>query len=125
VCPALAPGGEATLEGLGAWRGAVTILADGGSASATEDFIVRLRESGVARVIGERTTGAGCGYVDGAPPVTLPYLGLAVRAPNCARVTAEGVNEIEGLAPDVELPLDRLSGREAVAAVLAAVSAPR
>jgi len=61
--------------------------------------------------------------VDGAPPVVLPHLGLEVRAPNCARFTGKGVNEVEGLVPDVDIPLAAVGGQQAVSAVLAAVAA--
>lgn len=123
VCAALPPLAPLSLPGLGAWTGPVVIVADRKSASATEDFIVRLRESGVARLVGERTAGAGCGYVDGGAPVTLPHIGLEVRPPNCARFTREGVNEIEGLIPDRVVGISRLAREDAAAAVLAAVRA--
>lgn len=96
---------------------------DARSRSATEDFIVRLRESGVARSLGERSAGAGCGYVDGGAPITLAHIGIAVRPPNCARFTREGVNEIEGLAPDLPIPISRLAGVDAAVAVLRAINA--
>lgn len=125
VCPVLPPLEPLILDGLGGWTGPVVIVANRASGSATEDFIVRLRESGVARLVGERTAGAGCGYVDGGAPYTLAHIGLVVRPPNCARYTRDGVNEVEGLTPDVAIAFDGLSGRDAVAAVLAAANAAR
>ena len=57
-----APASEFTeTPGTGAWNGQLFILADGGTASAAEDFIVWLHGSGAATLIGERTPGAGCG----------------------------------------------------------------
>jgi len=123
VCPVLDGESLETTMGRGPWRGRVVVLADGRSASATEDFIVRLRESGVARLAGARTAGAGCGYVDDPPAVRLPAIGVEVRAPNCARFTSNGVNEVEGLTPDIAVPLEASGDRHAVAAVLAAIAA--
>lgn len=121
VCPALPPLEPLTVDGLGGWTGPVAIVADRASGSATEDFIVRLRESGVARLVGERTAGAGCGYVDGGAPFTMAHIGLEVRLPNCARFTRDGMNEIEGLVPDQVVAISRLPREEIAAAVLAAI----
>ena len=123
VCPVLPAADLLSLAGLGAWTGPTVVLMDARSGSATEDFIVRLRESGVARSLGERSAGAGCGYVDGGAPITLAHIGIAVRPPNCARFTREGVNEIEGLAPDLPIPISRLAGVDAAVAVLRAINA--
>lgn len=123
VCPILPPADLLSLAGLGAWTGPTVVLMDARSGSATEDFIVRLRESGVARLLGERSAGAGCGYVDGGAPITLAHIGIEVRPPNCARFTRDGVNEIEGLAPDLPIPISRLPGVDAAVAVLRAISA--
>ncbi|GGD56370.1 hypothetical protein GCM10007235_30970 [Pseudoxanthomonas indica] len=91
------------LVGTGAWQGPVLILSDGGTASASEDFVAWLQQNHVATVIGERTLGAGCGYVDGGTRVSLHELPLDVVMPNCARFLEDGRNEIEGIAPDVPL----------------------
>ncbi len=69
------------------------------------------------------TAGAGCGYVDGGAPITLAHIGIEVRPPNCARFTRDGVNEIEGLEPDLPIPISRLPGVYAAVAVLRAISA--
>jgi C-terminal processing protease CtpA/Prc len=89
-----------------AWTGPLFILADGGTASAAEDFIVWLHGSGAATLIGQRTLGAGCGYVDGGAATRLQSAPIGVRMPNCARYLSDGTNEIEGIAPDIELPLN-------------------
>ncbi len=94
------------MAGAGAWTGPLFILADGGTASAAEDFIVWLHGSGAARLIGQRTLGAGCGYVQGGSATRLDVLPLTVRMPNCARYLADGTNEVEGIAPDLTLPMD-------------------
>ncbi len=94
------------LPGEGAWKGPVLILADGGTASAAEEFIVWLHGSGAARVVGQRTLGAGCGYVDGGKPSYFKAVPLAVHMPNCARFLMDGTNEIEGIKPDLPLPME-------------------
>jgi hypothetical protein len=106
----LAPGG--------AWDRPLFLLADGGTASAAEDFIVWLHGSGAAKLIGEHTRGAGCGYVNGGTATPLSVLPLTVRMPNCARYLADGTNEIEGIEPDFELPLDGPAFGEALARAL-------
>jgi hypothetical protein len=105
-CPVFAPEApRETLAGTGAWRGPLLILSDGGTASASEDFVAWLQQNHVATVIGERTLGAGCGYIDGGSRVALRELPLDVVMPNCARFLEDGRNEIEGIAPDVPLDL--------------------
>jgi hypothetical protein len=107
VCPVLAPAEEpARLTGTGEWTGPLFILADRGTGSASEDFVAWLQQNGVATVIGQRTAGAGCGYVGGGGRIRLSAVPLDVMAPNCARLLNNGVNEIEGIAPDVELAMD-------------------
>ncbi len=86
----------------GAWNGPLVILVDGGTASASEGFAAQLRDAGAARVVGSRTFGAGCGYVNGGIPLRLPHSGLEVRMPDCARLRTDGTNEVAGLAPDVD-----------------------
>jgi hypothetical protein len=51
----------ARIDGTGLWTGDLVILADRGSGSATEDYIAWLLDNGVAKIAGERTSGAGCG----------------------------------------------------------------
>jgi len=105
-CPVFAPAApNERLQGVGAWRGPLMILSDGGTASASEDFIAWLQQNRVATVIGERTMGAGCGYVDGGTRVALRQLPLDVVMPNCARFLENGRNEIEGIRPDVPIAL--------------------
>ena len=88
----------------GAWTGPLAILADRRSASATEEFITWLKDNGRAVIAGERTFGAGCGYIDGGSAIPLNAARLHIMMPNCSRYTGEGINEIEGIAPDV--PID-------------------
>lgn len=105
-CAVLAPAGErAILQGTGVWSGPVLILADRGTGSASEDFVAWLQQNKVARVLGETTAGAGCGYVNGGTRTPLHASPFDVRMPNCARFLDDGTNEIEGIAPDVPLPM--------------------
>jgi hypothetical protein len=94
---------QASIAGTGGWRGPVFVLVDGGTASAAEDLVAWLQQNRVAKVIGERTLGAGCGYVDGGTTTHLSQVPLDVRMPNCARFMADGTNEVEGIAPDFPL----------------------
>lgn len=106
-CPVLEPEGErSTLQGAGVWTGPVWILADRHTASASEDFVAWLQQNKVARVLGQTTAGAGCGYVNGGGRTQLRASPFDVRMPNCARFLDNGTNEIEGIAPDVALPMD-------------------
>jgi hypothetical protein len=102
VCANLAPAGEVDeLEGTGAWAGPLAVLVDKRSASAAEDFAYWLAGSGVGRLVGERTFGAGCGYIDGGWAYQFKAFDAHAMMPNCSRYTAEGVNQIEGLEPAV------------------------
>lgn len=108
VCPVLAAEGEpAVIEGSGEWRGPVLVLVDRGTASASEDFVAWLAENKVATVLGARTYGAGCGYVDGGRVSRFVASPFQVKMPNCARFLKDGTNEIEGIAPDIALPMDK------------------
>ena len=109
-------GGIDRLAGQGAWRGPVAVLVDKRSASAAEDFAYWLAGSGVARLVGERTFGAGCGYMDGGWAYQFRAIDGHVMMPNCSRYTANGINQIEGLTPEVAF--DWSDGAEALAAEL-------
>jgi hypothetical protein len=117
------PAGYRYREGL--WARPVLLVMDGGSASATEQFAALLVDNGAARVAGERSMGAGCGYTYGGIQLELEALRLTLRAPDCVRFRASGENERAGMAPDLPIALSRLDGVERAAAVLrAAVHAP-
>lgn len=87
----------------GAWTGPVAILMDGRTASASEQFAALLRDNGAAVLLGQRSLGAGCGYINGGIQSRLPHSGLVVKMPDCARFRASGENELAGLEPDVPL----------------------
>lgn len=114
VCPNLAPAGESVLQGEGVWDGPLALLVDSGTASASEDLVVWLRESHAATILGERTYGAGCGYVRGGAPARLERIGWTILMPNCARYTSDGINEVEGIEPDVPIDLHGGSAAERI-----------
>lgn len=117
VCSNLAPAGEVDRRaGVGAWQGPLAVLVGGKSASAAEDFAYWLAGSGAATLVGERTFGAGCGYVDGGWAYQFSAIEGHVMMPNCSRYTAEGINQIEGLSPDVAY--DWSSGADGLASAL-------
>jgi C-terminal processing protease CtpA/Prc len=79
------------------------VLVDARTASASEYFAAVLQDNNAARIIGMRTMGAGCGYVDGGGEFVLPHTNLRVRVPNCVRLRKDGSTERAGIRPDVEL----------------------
>lgn len=85
------------------WTGPLLLLVDRRSASATEEFAGWLRDNGRGRLAGERTAGAGCGYVDGGNVFVFTAARLHLIMPNCSRYTAAGLNEIEGRSPDISI----------------------
>lgn len=88
------------MKGTGLWTGPLAILTDRKSASAAEEFVTWLKDNKRAVIAGDRTYGAGCGYVDGGNAIALRAARLHLMVPNCSRYTREGVNEIEGISPD-------------------------
>lgn len=95
------------------YTGPLAVLIDGGSASTSEIFAGGLRDLGRARLFGTRTAGA-------ALPSTFERLpsgdGFQYAIANYVS-TGGAVLEGSGVAPDVEVPLDRgtlLKGRDPV-----------
>ena len=79
------------------------VLVDAHTASAAEYFTAVLQDNRAAQIIGTRTMGAGCGYVNGGGEYTLSRTQLRFRAPNCVRLRRDGSNERAGIRPDIEL----------------------
>lgn len=88
----------------GVYDGPLYIWSNSNTASATEDLVGRLKESGAATLIGARTYGAGCGFTNGGIPLKLKHLGLSVQISDCVRYLRTGANEVLGIEPDVALP---------------------
>jgi hypothetical protein len=106
----------------GAWNGPVYLLTDSATASAAEMFVAQMRDRGIARTVGVRTLGLGCGSMVENAPLTLPHSRLSVRIPNCVRLRADGTDEVAGIAPDLAvLPTANESPRARAARVLAVI----
>lgn len=87
----------------GAWNGATYVLIDANTGSAAEMFAALIRDRGIAKTIGKRTFGLGCGFLAGGPPFVLPSSRLAFSIPNCVRLRADGTDEVAGIAPDIPM----------------------
>jgi hypothetical protein len=106
----------------GAWNGPVYLLTDAGTASAAEMFAALMRDSGVAKTVGVRTLGLGCGSMVESAPLTLPHSHLSFRVPNCVRLRADGTDEVAGIRPDLPVaPAANESTRARAARVLAVI----
>ncbi|TBV76707.1 S41 family peptidase [Pseudoxanthomonas winnipegensis] len=92
----------------GAWTGPVYVLTDAKTYSSAEMFAARMHDNGIARTVGVRTGGDGCGFMGKSKPVVLPHSSLRLRMPDCVRLRADGSDEVAGIAPD--LPVLPLSG---------------
>jgi hypothetical protein len=82
----------------------LVLLVDKDTWSAAEYLPALLQDNKAARVIGELTGGAGCGYTDGGIPTVLKNSGGTVKMPDCIRLRADGSDEVDGITPDVLIP---------------------
>ena len=108
----------------GAWTGPVYVLTDARSFSASEMVTAVMRDKGIARTVGVKTGGAGCGFMHDDPPVELPHSHshLRVRVPSCVRLRADGSDEVAGIKPDLEVsPREGEDDRTRAARTIAAV----
>jgi C-terminal processing protease CtpA/Prc len=103
----------------GAWTRPAYVLTDAYTGSAAEAFTALMHDRGVAKTIGTRTRGLGCGFVDFDAPFVLPSARLAFRIPNCARLRGDGTDEVAGIAPD--LPMNAAPGESSRALALRAL----
>jgi hypothetical protein len=94
-----------------AWTGRVYVLTNATSYSAAEMFAAIMQDNAIAKTVGVRTGGDGCGFMEETPPVVLPHSHLRFRMPNCVRLRADGSSEVAGIAPD--LPIAALEGESA------------
>lgn len=88
----------------GAWTGHVYVLTDARTYSSAEMFAAEMQDNRIARLVGVRTGGDGCGFMSEAKPVTLTNSRLRFRIPNCVRLRADGTDEAAGVAPDLPSP---------------------
>jgi len=105
------------------WNGPLVVVVDRHTASASEQFATLLQANGAAVILGERTVGAGCGYVAGGHPLELPHVGLRVHLPNCVRYRGDGENELVGVDPDVRVWETDDGGKSRVRKLAAALAA--
>lgn len=89
----------------GVWTGPVMVLVDGDTASASEEFAALLQDNRAGIIVGAPTRGAGCGHARGEITTVLSHSGARFRLPNCARLRADGTNEVSGIDPDVLIGL--------------------
>ncbi|HVS30465.1 MAG TPA: S41 family peptidase [Thermoanaerobaculia bacterium] len=82
----------------------LTVLVDGGTASAAEYFAAILQDNKAAKIVGLPTRGSGCGHTNGGIFVNLPNSRGRLALPDCARMRADGSNEVLGVMPDVLVP---------------------
>ena len=80
------------------------VAVDSDTWSAAEYFAAILQDNGAAKIFGEVTGGAGCGYTNGGIPTTLNHSHAAVKMPDCVRLRKDGSNEVSGITPDVLVP---------------------
>jgi hypothetical protein len=104
----------------GIWHGPLFVLVDQETWSAAEEFAAILQDNHAALILGEPTGGAGCGHTDYSEPVTFSHSGAKLSLPDCARLRADGSNEVRGIVPDVPLPWGRHDGLALRARLLAA-----
>lgn len=122
ACPVLAPSDDATqTTGTGQWTGPLYLLADHRTGSASEDFLAWLQQNDVATVLGERTAGEGCGYVNGGGRIRLDAIPFDVMASNCTRFLNDGTNEIEGITPDTVIAMEKADPARQIEALVAAL----
>lgn len=94
----------------GVWRGPLIVLVNGGTGSAAEEFAALLQDNRAAVIIGAPTAGTGCGHTNGGTPTTLKNSGAVLELPDCARIRADGSNEVVGIQPDVLVGLRSTDG---------------
>lgn len=103
----------------GAWSGPTYVLTSATSYSSAEMFSALMQDQKIAKTVGVRTGGEGCGFVEETAPVVLPHSQLRFRLPNCVRLRSDGSDEVAGVSPDLPAPnLDDESPRARAAKVL-------
>lgn len=96
----------------GVWSGPTYVLTDRRSYSSAEMFAAVMQDNHIAKVVGARTGGDGCGFMLTGDPVVLQHSRLRFRMPNCMRLRADGSNEKAGISPDIAvLPAEGESDR--------------
>jgi hypothetical protein len=112
----------------GAWDGPVFVLVNDGTGSSAEAFASLIRDRGVAKIVGVKTLGAGCGFMNDVDPIVLPNSKLTFGVPNCVRLRDDGTDDVAGVTPDLPVPMTpgesgRARAWKIVDAVLGSLSA--
>ena len=94
------------------YDGKLFLLVNGKTSSAAEDMVARHLDSKTARVIGSRTHGSGCGYMNGGIQYKLPNSKLDVKVPDCIRERANGTNEVVGIDPNINLDMSTIKNND-------------
>lgn len=111
----------------GSWTGPTFVIADRRSYSSAEMFAAVMQDNRIAKIVGDRTGGDGCGFMTDDAPIVLRHSRLRFRVPNCMRLRADGMNEEAGISPDIPvLPTegesDRARGERALRMIASAAS---
>jgi hypothetical protein len=93
----------------GVWRGPLIVLVDRNTGSAASEFAAVLQDNHAAIIMGE-PAGAGCGHTNGGTPTTLANSKAKLEVPDCARLRADGSNEVMGILPDVSVAFSGVDG---------------
>lgn len=107
----------------GTWTGPTYVIADKRSYSSAEMFAAVMQDNRIAKLVGDRTGGDGCGFMADDNPIILKHSRLRFRVPNCMRLRANGTNEEAGIVPDIPvLPTEGESERARAERALQAIS---
>ena len=99
------------------------MLTDSRTYSAAELFASELQNNRAAKLIGDRTGGDGCGFMNDVEPIELPHSHLRFQMPNCVRIRADGTDEVAGVAPDIRVvAMEGENSRKQAARVLRALT---
>jgi hypothetical protein len=83
------------------WGGPLIVLVNRHTCSAAESFTKSLHDYSGALLLGERTDGAGGGWMFGDGGLVLPYSRLRIVAPDHVLFLKDGRNARVGIEPDV------------------------
>ncbi len=90
----------------------------------TEMFSAVMQDNRIAKLVGVRSGGDGCGFMVNAAPIILTHTRLRFRIPNCMRLRADGTNEEAGISPDLTVaPTEGETDRARAARVVATLAA--
>lgn len=85
----------------GQWDGPVYVLTNTRSYSSAEMFAAVVQDNQIGKIVGQKTGGDGCGFMDSGEPLQLTHSRMRFRMPNCVRLRADGRDEVAGVVPDL------------------------